>query len=281
MRSFTMPLQAITLVLELAGLLVLAGRRVTCVVLSGFILLRVAILTSSGIFFWKWVLLDAVLISYLIVMDKSIVREVFPKRHLVLSILLIVMNTFMQSWNAGSFDTVSLGWFDGRVNQYYQFLVLGTSGERYGVSKNFFSPYDIAFAQNRVYFLNDRVFVADTYGTMFDYDLYRTIEVEGREGVLRTLKEGERGGYAPGRADRFDSFISTVFSNLNRRGRKTIFWNRFSAPLHIQSTTTENPYKLQEPVEAVEVNYVETYYDGETIELVEKRMVRRIATPVE
>ena len=90
-------------------------------------------------------------------MDKSIVREVFPKRHLVLSILLIVMNTFMQRWNAGSFDTVSLGWFDGRVNQYYQFVVLGTSGERCGVSKNFFSPYDIAFAQNRFYFLNDRV----------------------------------------------------------------------------------------------------------------------------
>ena len=55
---FDRPMALSTLLLELSGFLLLVNRRLTGLLLTCLILLHTAILVSSGIFFWKWILMD-------------------------------------------------------------------------------------------------------------------------------------------------------------------------------------------------------------------------------
>ena len=64
MKSFGLVQNAMTLLIEGGAILIVMSRWTTRIVLAGCIVLHLGILASSSIFFWKWIVVDLLLLVY-------------------------------------------------------------------------------------------------------------------------------------------------------------------------------------------------------------------------
>jgi len=90
MARVDVPGQAVVVMLEIVGLVLLFGRRVTLLLIPGFAIMHVATFVSSGIFFWKWIWADIALFTLLLSWPGGL-QNVFRKDVRWASILVIAV----------------------------------------------------------------------------------------------------------------------------------------------------------------------------------------------
>lgn len=270
--KINIPFLAFAAGIELVAIVILVHRKFSMVALAGFIMLHAGIATSAGVCFWKWAVLDAAIIYVLWKLDKGTIKKLYTPSNLVLSALLIF-------YSPKFFSNLELGWLDSRVNQLYEFEAVGESGAEYRLGRNFFSPFDLDFAQNRFYFIDTNPIVAKTGGSVYSYKVFKgyqdnPFETLAQRQQAKPRKLNER------RVAHFDKFIRNYFQNLNARGSKS-FWlsDYFGAPNHIMVRGHGNLYKGQEKVKAVKVRLLHSVYDGEKIHFPKNEIIREIEIP--
>jgi hypothetical protein len=270
MKLFDIPLQLFTLAVELGGLLLVVGRRASILILYGAVLLHVGIFLSSGIFFWKWILLDLSLAILLWKNRHTLDALLFTKWNAILSLLVMLIGyTFLSQTRAG--------WFDTRVNNFYEFEAVGEDGSVYNIPRGFWAPYDIPFAQDNFYFLNDDKVLAGTYGTQRDAGIAIAVNRAETVAEIQALwEEYGRSRYSEAAAQTFDDFVRTFVRNANLRTGALTLPAFLRPPHHITTFAPENAYEGQSPIQRIRVRYIETFYNGEEIIVLEDKVVREI-----
>jgi hypothetical protein len=256
LKTFNPFMIFMTMVIELGGLVILAHKRVALLVLLSFTLLHIAIFITSGIFFWKWILLASAFFVVLQKIDEAVVKQLFNKSFFVTSLLIIYFSPHY-------FHPARLAWYDTGLSNFYEIEAVGVSGTLYNVGRSFMAPYDFPFAQNRFPFLSNEKLLVGTYGSTSNLEVMEALQTVKVGEELSLLEESKgRNHYNGTQARQFDYFLQSFFTNLNQRGAKTIFINHFGAPHHIWNFARGNVYALQEKVRQIRVRFIKTFYDG-------------------
>ncbi|MGB1253697.1 MAG: hypothetical protein ACPG8W_24005 [Candidatus Promineifilaceae bacterium] len=258
-----------TLITELGVIAMFVHRRAPQWLFAGAIMLHIGIFLSSGIFFWKWVVLNLALIWVLWALEHSAEKFPFTRATFFLSLLFIPLSIVI--WRP-----IQLGWYDTPLVHTYELEGIGISGTHYEIPRAMMAPYDVLFAQNRFSYLREKPLVIGTYGATLDRELLLRTTDEAFE-YTAVVADFGRDRSNPDAAARFDQFIKTFFGNLNRRGTNTFLWHTFPAPHHIWNMAKgEAPYHLQEPLQTVRVQFTTTYFDGKQFKLLENETIREI-----
>jgi len=273
LEAIRIPLQIITLITELAGIvLVLFNRRIAMMILASAICMHLGIFVSSGVFFWKWIALDAVLIWYLWKSrDDKAINAIFRPAYAALSIFIIGYANF--------FGAKNLGWWDGPVNNYFEYEVIDTQGNSYEFARSFAQPYDFRTTQSRTYFLVNDKLLANTYGTLESTKTYSQLRESTIENLDQILINRGRKSYDTEQVDNFSDFLVRYFSGYNRQLNQVFVPAILRPPMHIWTIPRPNAYNHEYPIQIVKVWLIETYDTGTEVITTRNEVVLEVEIP--
>lgn len=258
-----------TVIIEICALFTLAHRHmlgIFCMMRIGF---HVSIFILTGVFFWKWILVN-VLVLYYCYRDRSgIINEICSRKYFAASLVLILFSYY-------TFRPVRLSWFDTRFFQYYKSYAIDENNLEYEIGTEFFAPYDMAFAQARFSYLVQEPTLVDCFGTNFQYDIAKYLMAGSSVEDIPKLKEWAKKRklgvehYNPEGVATFNDFISKFTSNkLAAKNKGGFQWSKFfelvGPPNHIMQIPRENPFEYQVEVKSVRTRYREVYFDSNKI----------------
>ncbi|MEL7060731.1 MAG: hypothetical protein AAGN46_11965 [Acidobacteriota bacterium] len=272
-----------TLLIEASGLVIVVRRRLTVAVLIAFVALHIGIVAASGIFFWKWILLDLGLAWYVLRLQddgalddpptpararaleaSQLLRRLRPSglyspSTVVLGIVLVAM---IRTW---SFP-VPFAWYDSRYVNFFVLTGVGPEGERHRLDGRVFAPYDILMSQSRFFYATSSPILVDTLGSSYDLETVRELKTADADSIdeLR-LRRGWN--YRDRRATRrFLAFVDRWMTNAQTSTPPLGgFWRHLHPPFHFRSTRPVDVWTLDAPVETVEVELVEYFWTREEV----------------
>ena len=274
LKFLNVPMILGALLIEVSAVLILLRHKLTQVILFSCIVLHSAIFLSSGIFFWKWLLLDAALIVLLRKLDGDVVQGLYRIPVFLASLPLIVFASHF-------YPHVGLAWHDTKLNTSFELEAVGVSGKAYAVPRGLLAPYDLLFSQNRFAFLSEDKLLVGTYGTSLDGSMAESLQkVSNRRDLAELEAASGRVFYDEVRAQRFDQFLQIFFGNLNHRGPTNVAPSLVGVPHHIWNGRREEPiYCYQKEVCELRVNFIKSLYVNGQILTLETKVIRRIEIP--
>lgn len=286
------------LLLELAGLALVVSRRWTKILLLGLVGMHLAILATSGIFFWKWILLDLLLIVYVERLakdeaadeaaaaepkadgDRQEGRETTetedgfglyrPSRTVGSVLTVLAISIF--------FHTVDFSWLDSKFVNYFTIYGVDEDGRRHRLEARHFAPYDILFQQSRWFGVTREPILVDTYGTVQSLELLRQLESIDPDDVPQLVREEGVVHYSPQQAEIFARFLKRWVEDAESWRGKTFWPHRLAPPFHFQRGRPDDVYEGEARLESVEVYLERAYFDGER--LLQARPVPVMKVPV-
>jgi len=252
----------LTIAIEIGALLVLAGRRPAIAVLMARIGLHVIVFATSGIFFWKWIVLEAALIL-LLVRTNGKVLGLRPSVVLV-AVPFIVLSPRL-------FGVTELSWYDTPYTVTFELETVGSDGQTYRVDRDQMAPYDVIFAQNRFDFLVRSPLAVGTYGATANWAVAsRLLEASGGVDIAHVEARYGQNRYDPQKSVDFDRLVRARF------GSDASEWPIHS-PHHIW--TGASPFgpradSRDQSVREVRVRMRKVWWDGERFRVLADCVVR-------
>lgn len=275
LRALQVPSALGVLALELAGLAFLLRRRVTVALLIACVLLHAAIFALSGIFFWKWIVLDLGLVLLLLRLPEEELAALWlPRVAGPLAGAAVVLGL---SW---IFQPPYLAWWDSPLDQTYEVEAVDARGDGHVLPSWYFAPHDKLFAQARFFAADPGWNLAGTYGTVGRHDVFVALQRARGPEEVRAL--GLRAGasrFHPAFARQLDDFLARWFAGLNRRGRPAPRLALLSPPRHIWSSRGERDPRPELPIARVRVWRVVEWFDGRRVHELERALVTEVVVP--
>ncbi|MBV1876317.1 MAG: hypothetical protein KUG79_01625 [Pseudomonadales bacterium] len=125
---------------------------------------HLVIFLVSGIFFYKWMILNAAVILALLAQKRA---RVSISQWVILSSFLVVAPQF--------YFVAKLGWFDTSSLNLRYVEVLDDEEEVYRVPSNYFMPFSVTAAQSRLVGGREGFFPSRTYGVVNDLALMKQL----------------------------------------------------------------------------------------------------------
>lgn len=272
LNSWHIPLQILVLITELSSLFLLRSKKLTLVILSASFIMHLCIFCSGSMLFWKWMLIDAVLI-YLVAKNKNVVQELKYKVLFGSSVLMIA---FAFIW----LRPLMIGWFDTPVNQYFTYEVEDKNGTTYQLTKNEMNPYHQWFQYDHFLFLVKPPTIPITgFGYTYNYDLFKRLKHDSIFSPKQVIDEYGVDHYDSLKTKAYFEFIRTYFKNRNRRLGDHVFLTYFKAPYHLYGSSGGLLYHDQMPVIKFKVIYNLTFCSAGKVTYVEKSILHEVAIP--
>jgi hypothetical protein len=269
MSTIDIPMAIVTLSIELSALFILWSKNVSRLALTCLIFLHIGIGVASGIFFWMWCVYDAALISFICKAQSAGDCRIYDRKLFVLSIAIILMSPLY-------FRPIHFAWFDTTLSNFFTIYGTGQSGTTYKLDPRFFAPYDITFAQSRLYYLTQERILVGTYGTSQSHSLAELLEGSSPS-EIRSLKERYGVNFYNERfTASFRTFVRRYVGNAQRRGTKFIAINSLAPPYHFGSFSGKDLYDFQEKLRTVHVYYEEHFFTGQRIVALQKELVMEV-----
>lgn len=252
-----------TLAIEIGCVLLLfTTPRLRLVALSGFIVLHVSIFLLTGIFFWKWIAVDAALIVVLVRHQVE-----FRRRTLMAGfIVAVVLHAQVP---------VNLAWVDSPVTHVFSIVAVDSDGEEFVVPERYFAPFQLIFNQDRFGYLTDEPLLANAYGT-----LDRSVDAAAIEGLTRENYASRRDEYG---VVRFSEIRSMLFDEFIRAqchrwvGRTWIDGWPLVPPPHIWTTDPTDNHGAIREIDHVLVRLDTWILDDLTQGPLDTTVVRRVS----
>lgn len=284
-EKIEIPLQIGTLFIELIAIFILFKRKVTMLLLVSFALLHTGIVLSSGIFFWKWILLDALILLMVYSFNKDLRDKIYTKNNFIFSLLFILLSPFY-------LHQPSLAWFDSKLNNYFDIVIVDENNEKYKIHRNFFSPYDQIFAQSRFFYTTKNKTISGTYGSIghqktwytdlafsesdnkSDYKIYDLIEKSKSEDIPQLIDTYGNTRFNDEKTKKLKKFFMTYLNNYNEAPHKKDITKSFGAPYHIYSTVNKNYEKSR--IKKLNFYYSLKFFKDNKIETISREKVFEI-----
>jgi hypothetical protein len=131
-----LPLNAMTLIIQIACVFVFWRRALIVVLTLLFDVTHITIFALTGIFFWKWIIFNFAIVAAVSRIDRS--KIPFAVGALGLLACLTAGKIFF---------VAKLGWYDTRSFNHFYVLAVTDDGREINVPTNFFGPASVAMAQ--------------------------------------------------------------------------------------------------------------------------------------
>ena len=260
-------------VFECAAVLCLLRRGVFLFFLAAWPVFHLSVFALSGIFFWKWIVLEVAILLLLLKRPDSALFEVFSRRHFVLSIPLIVGGTI---W----FQPANLSWYNAAVSYVYRFEGVGESGRRYSLPPAFFAPYDYQFTLGAFAYISPYRQLDVVWGATRDRALATAMASAGGPGDVEVL-ERERGQwfFDADRTGRLEAFLQRFVGTYNERGSKRTLLGALAPPPHLWTFAGPDAFDGSEAITRVVVRQVASFFDGRGYVELGPRPLRSVDIP--
>lgn len=262
-----------TLILECGAFLAFRHRRILLVLLGGWILFHAGVATVSGIAFWKWAIVDAVLLGIFLSREGRDAFPLFSRTHFWLSLPVLAVGLVL-------FRPINLAWYDSPTSYTYRFVGVGESGREYALGPAYFAPFDYTFTLSSFHYLCHEPTLDITWGAAWDRTAVRQLLDAHDAADVRAVEEAR--GHVPFDADRtahLDRFLSTFVDAYNRRGSKKTFLSPVAAPAQLWTFAREEVYPAEDPIRLVRVVQITTLFDGERYTECRERELHRVSIP--
>jgi hypothetical protein len=245
LKNLNTLLMFLTLVVELGVVLLFMSRRFALILLPALFVMHVCIFLFSGIFFWKWMIFIFSLLVFLIFNPKIKIFTINSVIFNGFSILIIGFGT----------NSVKLSWLDtGIVN--YHIIEFWNQNKTLRLDSSYFSPYDVIFAQNRFFFLENKSILSDTYGCISDPDIASLVTTsENQTSSLKVIidKYGCN-SYSVDKCEQFDKFIKRFVKNKIENKCLDLC---VSAPKHIYQGNNQTHFSSDIEFDKIKLTYLE------------------------
>ncbi|MEO1483968.1 MAG: hypothetical protein AAFU77_17795 [Myxococcota bacterium] len=264
-QAIERPLLVITWVAEAAAPLVLLHPYAAFVLLATLSAFHVGVFIATGIFFWEWIITNALALWLTTVMAPMNVAPAFGWVPLVFGLALM----FALPLRGKLWAPTPLGWWDTPLTQRVQWRVVGESGTTYGLHNNFMCPHERLYGRVHGCFMIDGPVFTYHLGEVWRADLRDRIRELGQapEKIHDLRSEFGISVYEPEQIEVHVAYLKRFLRALNEGRRKFVFpkalrW--LKAPGGQFYYWSEWPsYRGQEPAKSVEVWFREEYWDGD------------------
>lgn len=272
LELFNFPMLVFTLIVEAGAIVAFVHRRLAVAFCLGWFAMHGGIFLSSGIFFWKWMILDVCFAIYLWRNPIRLEAGRFA-RHLPAAVSMALIACSILLW-----DTETLGWYDTPLSGVFRAEAIDGGERPQEIAPRDMAPFDFPFAQGRFQYLSEEPVLVGTLGTTSDLALLESIESISTIEEFDALK-ARRERTRPNRRKvrRLEKFYKKYFRTLNEReGRGTIL-NVIGAPQHIWTApSSAMAFRWNSPITRLRIRYVETLFDGEKSVVMRERIVMEI-----
>ena len=267
-ETFKVPFQLFTVLVEAGALfIVLLRRRGAIIILLLASLLHIGIMLSSGVFFWKWITLDAAMAWFLWRYGSSHeIANIFKPIPVVLSVIIIASGSLF-------FDVIHLGWWNSPIHTYYKFDVVDTEGNQYDFAYSQLQPYDFAITQNRLHFVNDNVSITGVNGSLGDPELFAKSNSLTLGEVSGFIHENGINRYRELRAEGLRELLRVYAFNFNTNYQPFFLPALIRPPMHINSQPFPDAYNFEHPISEVHIRWIESFYDGDVVHIVRDEII--------
>ena len=270
---FNLPMKIFALVVEFGAFLILCNRHSFRFFFSGWILFHLGICFVSGIFFWMWMIIEAVLLWLFFKKDGFSALPIFTKKHLIVSAVLIVTGNF---WC----QPVKLAWFDVSINYTYRFEAETSDGKTYYLPPNFFAPYINQFTLGGFSYLNRNPSLPITWGATSSAKISRELmDIRSEKQFSEYEREnGEKYFNSDRKAD-FDAFLKQYIQNWNRNPQR--FWplGYIQPPRNILTYPTGVKFEESKKIERVHILQIVSQFRGGRYREIRITRVHEISIP--
>lgn len=270
LATFNIPLRVGTLVLEWGVLFVLWRRTSLQVFLICWIIFHCSVFATSGIFFWKWILLELSLLVVLRFLPEKLLSDLFTSKNFLLSILLIASSVF---WSGAT----KLAWLEMPMSYVYRFKAITQDGKTYDLPPAFFSPYDYQFSLGNFSYLSNHPTLPIVWGGCHCPELLEfanearspqdVLDLELHHGVIR---------YDAAMVEQFDRFIQQFAGSYNRNGGKPGLYESVKAPRQIWTFPHNTNMPDGSVIQQISVQQVLTFFDDQKYAEIAVRETRKV-----
>lgn len=262
-----------TFVVECGALLCLLRRRIFLFFLVAWPCFHLSVFALSGIFFWKWIVLEVAVLALLLARREAPALDLFDRRHLLLSVPLVLGGTI---W----FHPVDLSWYNAAVSYVYRFEGVGESGRRYSLPPDFFAPYDYQFTVGAFAYLSPDRQLQVVWGATADADVAGAMaEARSPRDVEALERERGRTFLDETRAARMDAFLERFVANWDERRSKRTVLSPLAPPHHLWTFPDPDAFHGQERLARVVVRRVTSFFDGRAYRELASQELRVVDVP--
>jgi hypothetical protein len=264
--SLAQPFMLFTLLVE-CGALVLLWRRWSLV---AFLVLATAFhlgaFALTGIFFWKWILIDAMLLAYLVRDHRPVRLPIFTPGLFALSVAAILASPL---WTPSE----NLTWFDTPLTYTLELEGVDTRGASHTLPAGFFRPYADAIVLGPAGATVPHAKLTRAMGVTMDRSLAESLEgARSAESVFAI--ERARGTVRVDSAARaaFDDFVGSYAANARCASeRDPILLRIIGVPRHLWTFPLDAALPCGVRLAQVRVFERTAFFDGTSL-----RMIRRV-----
>lgn len=263
--------QTLAFIIELSALFLLHSRRTGIVILCSLLAMHGGIFILAGIFFWKWMAIDLVLLFCYFYKKGLWVNGLF-RPHLYRTSLVVICLSF--AW----LQPIPFGWHDTPANQYFTYEVEDDAGMVYRLGKNEMNPYHQWFQIDRFLFLVNKPCLPLTgFGYTYKYSVAKAIKQAGAGRYTEVELEKGKNYFQPLQKQQYEAFIQTYFRNRNKRLHTGFIPAAWMAPLHLYNSEKGPVWKGQTPVRLFRVIFNQVYRKEGKVIVLNRQVVDEIS----
>jgi hypothetical protein len=274
--SLSIFIAAATVVVELGMLFILAHRWFTAGIVAAVVSMHLGIVVMTGIFFWKWLLVDCALAFWLWLRrgDRSLARMYSPALCVLSIVLIFALN--------GLFGTNKFTWWNTRWESVTEVEGVGADGSVYRIDPHDFHPYML------LDFIDPEGAERKTivYGMTIDQDFAESIQSarpRQLQSFVRRARDTSLDSDRPRDERAVADFMRRTFRSRNRRiaaaeesAAGGLGFLPSAPPLHMRWIEAPNLYREQSPIVEIRIRYRGRFYTGKELVVLDDEVIQRV-----
>ena len=267
-QAVRVPMMLLTLAVECGSLLVLARRWTLPAFLALTIAFHLGAFALTGILFWKWILVDAAFLAFLLRGRRIDRLRIFGGRRLALAVLLVVGQ---RAWIRAQ----DLTWFDTPLTYSIRLEGLDAAGGTHALPAGFFRPFAETFVLETFPYLSPHPQLTGAMGVTRSRALADALVVARDPAAVFELERLAAPRSDTALATNFDGFVARSLRTANRRGAEG-HPRRPGVPRHLWTTPLDAGWPGRPAIVRVRVVEVTSFYDGRHLRVLRRRLLRTI-----
>ena len=267
-RAVRVPMMLLTLAVECGSLLMLARRWTLPAFLALTIAFHLGAVALTGIFFWKWILVDAAFLAFLLRGRRIDRLRIFGGRRLALAVLLVVGQ---RAWIRAQ----DLTWFDTPLTYSIRLEGIDAAGATHPLPAGFFRPFAETFVLGTFPYLSPHPQLTGPMGVTRTRALADALVAARDPDAVLALERRAAPGADAELAGRFDDFVARSLRTANRLGAEGRL-ARPGVPRHLWTTPLDAAWPGRPDIVAVRVVEITSFHDGRHLRELRRRSLRTI-----